>query len=128
MTKLSRSRWFLPSFCAVMGVVLFVAAWIGDDPGKGAWFLAVLTAFGLLVLLAGRSETVRGLRGDGRDERFKMIDIHASAIAGIVLITVLIGVWIVELARGRDGEPYTQLMAVGGVAYLAAVALLRWRG
>jgi hypothetical protein len=128
MTKLTSSRWFLPLFCLAMGVVLFVAAWIGDDPGKGAFFLGVMAAFGLLVLLGGRSETVRGLRGDGRDERFRMIDVHASAIAGIVLVTVLIGAWIVELARGRDGEPYTQLMAVGGVAYLAAVAFMRWRG
>jgi uncharacterized membrane protein YccC len=115
MTKVTRSRWFLPLFCVAMGIVLFVAAWIGDDPGKGAFFLAVLAGFGVL-------------RGDGRDERFRMIDVHATAIAGTVLITVLIGAWIVELARGRDGEPYTQLMAVGGVAYLAAVALLRWRG
>jgi hypothetical protein len=27
--------------------------------------------------------TIRGLRGDGRDERFRQIDIHATAIAGI---------------------------------------------
>ena len=128
MTKLTSSRWFLPLFSVAMGLVLLVAAWIGGDPGKGAFFLAVLSGFGLLVLLGGRSETVRGLRGDGRDERFRMIDIHATAIAGIVLVTVLIGAWIVELARGRDGEPYTQLMAVGGIAYLFAVALMRWRG
>ena len=128
MTKLTRSRWFLPLFSVVLGLVLFVAAWIGNDPGKGGFFLAVLAGFGLLVLAGGRSETVRGLRGDGRDERFRMIDIHATALAGIVLILVLIGAWVVELARGRDGEPYTQLMAVGGVAYLAAVAVLRWRG
>jgi hypothetical protein len=128
MTKLTSSRWFLPLFCVALGVVLFVASWIGDDAGKGAFFLGVLTVFGVLLLVGGRSETLRGLRGDGRDERFRMIDVHASAIAGLVLVTVLIGAWVVELARGRDGEPYTQLMAVAGVAYVAAVALLRWRG
>lgn len=128
MTKLTSSRWFLPVFCLALGVVLFVASWIGDDARKGAFFLGVMAAFGLLVLLGGRSETVRGLRGDGRDERFRTIDVHATAIAGVILVTVLIGAWVVELARGRDGEPYTQLMAVGGVAYIVAVALLRWRG
>ena len=34
-----------------------------------------MTAFGALILLGGRSETIRGLRGDGRDERFRKIDI-----------------------------------------------------
>jgi len=34
-----------------MGIVLFIAAWIGDDPGKGGFFLAVLAGFGVLVLI-----------------------------------------------------------------------------
>jgi hypothetical protein len=42
-----------------------------------------MTAFGALILFGGRSETVRGLRGDGRDERFRQIDMHATALAGI---------------------------------------------
>ena len=38
--------------------------------------------FGLIVLLRpGRSETVRGLRGDGRDERFAQIDLQATALS-----------------------------------------------
>jgi hypothetical protein len=82
----------------------------------------------LLILLSGRSETVRGLRGDGRDERFRMIDLHATAFAGIVLICALIVVWLVELARGHDGSPYGELMAAGGVSYVAAIAFMRWRG
>ena len=49
------------------------------------------------------------------------------AYAGLVLVTVLIGVWLVELAGGHVGSPYGQLMAIGGLAYLAALAILRWR-
>ena len=56
------------------------------------------------------------------------MDIHATAIAGVVLISTLIVVWLVDLARGHDGSPYGQLLAVGGVAYLAAIAVIRWRG
>jgi hypothetical protein len=123
-----RSKWFLPAFCVAMGVVLLIAAWIGDDLRNGLYFLAWMTGFGLVILLAGRSETIRGLRGDGRDERFRTIDIHATAFAGTVLIFALIGAWVVELARGHDGNPYGQLMAVGGVAYIAAIVFMRWRG
>jgi hypothetical protein len=33
--------------------------------------LAIMTALAALLLLGGRSETIRGLRGDERDERFE---------------------------------------------------------
>jgi hypothetical protein len=111
-----------------MGVVILVAEWIGGDPVGGVIALAVATAFGGLVLLGGRSETIRGLRGDGRDERFRQIDIHATAISGVVVISAIIIAFIVEVARGHDGSPYTWLGAVAGIAYLVAVAVLRTRG
>ena len=47
---------------------------------------------------------MRGLRGDGRDERFRQIDLAATAITGVVLITVVIGAFLVEVARGHDGS------------------------
>jgi len=83
---------------------------------------------GAVFLFGGRSETIRGLRGDGRDERFQRIDIHATAFAGTVVIAAIIVAFVVELARGHDGNPYTWLGALGGVAYLAAVVVMRLRG
>jgi hypothetical protein len=125
---MTKTKWFLPAFCVVLAVLVLAAQWIGGDAQGGLISFALLAVFGLLILLGGRSETVRGLRGDGRDERFRMIDIHATAFAGIVLITVLIVVWLVEMARGHDGNPYGQLMAVAGIAYLVAIGVMRWRG
>jgi hypothetical protein len=40
----------------------------------------------------------------------------------------VIGCWLVEIAKGRDGSPYGQLGAVAGLAYVVAVAILRVRG
>jgi hypothetical protein len=40
----------------------------------------------------------------------------------------VIGGWLYEVANGEDGNPYGLLAALGGIAYLGAVALLRWRG
>jgi hypothetical protein len=57
-----------------------------------------------------------------------MIDIRATARTGTVLILVLSGTWLVEIARGKDGSPYGELMAVAGLTYLAAIAFMRWRG
>ena len=128
MTAMTKTKWFLPTFCVFLGLLVLAAQWIGGDAKGGLISFALLAVFGLLILAGGRSETVRGLRGDGRDERFRMIDMHATAFAGLVLITVLIVAWLVELARGHDGNPFGQLMAVGGLAYLAAIAFMRLRG
>jgi hypothetical protein len=49
-----RSKWFLPGFAGVLGVAMFVALWIGGDPTGGIYAGAVIVAFGVLVLLAGR--------------------------------------------------------------------------
>jgi hypothetical protein len=126
--QMTRSKWFLPLFAVALGLVMLAAQWVGGNPGSGLASLGIMAAFGALILLGGRSETIRGLRGDGRDERFRMIDIHASAIAGLVVITAIIVGFVVELARGHDGNPYGWLGAVAGIAYLAAVAFMRIRG
>ena len=70
---------------------------------------------------------VRGLRGDGRDEYWERIDLRATALAGSVLIAIVIGMCLWEWAHGRDGSPYTQLGALAGVSYVLALAVLRLR-
>ena len=49
------------------------------------------------------------LRGSAgrRDERSAMIDVSATAFAGHALIAVVIGLWVVDVARGNDGMPTT---------------------
>ena len=126
--QISKSRWFLPAFAVALGVAMLAAMWIGGDPGAGLFSLGVMVAFGALILFGGRSETIRGLRGDGRDERFRQIDVVATAIAGSAVITAIIVAFLVEVARGQDGSPYSWLGAVGGIAYLIAIAVMRIRG
>jgi hypothetical protein len=83
MMQLTRSKWFLPSFCAVLGAVFLAAQWAGGNPREGVYALVFMTALGLAILVGGRSEVVRGLRGEARDERFRTIDVHAGAFAGL---------------------------------------------
>lgn len=126
--QISRTKWFLPLFTVVLGLLMLVAQWIGGHALNGLGSLGIMTAFGALILLGGRSETIRGLRGDGRDERFRRIDVHATAITGNVAIaSILIG-FLVEVARGHTGMPYTWLGAVAGLTYLVAIVVLRLRG
>ncbi len=123
-----RSKWTVPVFSVVVGLILLGANIAGHQLGLGLWSLGVMTVFGLAVLLGGRSETIRGLRGDGRDERFAMLDLQATAITGLALIIAIVVAFIVEVARGHSGEPYDWLGAIGGLAYIAAVIYLRVRG
>jgi hypothetical protein len=126
--RVSRSKWLLPLFSVTLGVVIFVAQWIGGHPGSGLESLAIMTAFGAVILFGGRSETIRGLRGDGRDERFRQIDIHATALAGLAVIIAIIVAFVIELARGHSGSPYGWLGAIGGLTYLTAIVVFRIRG
>ncbi len=124
----TNSKWFMPLFVVALGLLMFAAQWIGGNLGGGLESLGIMTAFGAVLLFGGRSETIRGLRGDGRDERFRQIDIHATAIAGFVVIVAIIAAFVVALARGKSGSPYDWLGAIAGLAYLAAVIVLRIRG
>jgi hypothetical protein len=125
---ITRTRWFLPAFAVAMGGVMFVALLVGDDPTGAVISLAVMTGFAALVLFGGRSETIRGLRGDGRDERFRSMDIRATAFAGLAVCVAIIAGFVYEVARGHSGSPYVWLGVVFGLAYLAAIAALRLRG
>jgi undecaprenyl pyrophosphate phosphatase UppP len=126
--QITRSRFFTPAVAVAFGFAMLVAQWIGGDARNGLLSLAIMTGFGLLIVLGGGSETVRGLRGDGRDERFSAMDIRATAFAGSFLIAVILIAFLVDIARGNDGAPYNWLGAITAIAYLAAILTLRVRG
>jgi hypothetical protein len=122
------SKWVIPVFSVAMGLVLLGAGIIGGKPGDGLYGLGVMTAFAAVVLFGGRSETIRGLRGDGRDERFQAIDRRATLAAGSALLIAVLIAYIVAVARGESGAPYDWLAAIAGLVYLGSVAWLRIRG
>ena len=126
-TMVLRSKWFLPGLSVALGLAFLAALWAGGKPRDGVFSLGVMTAVGLLILVGGRSETIRGLRGDGRDERLARLDLVATAIAGNVLIGIVLGACVWEWAHGRDGAPFVQLGAITGVTYILALGFLRWR-
>lgn len=125
--RVLRTKWFLPLFAVALGVAMLTAFSLGGNPRDGIGTAAFMTVVGAIVLFGGRSELIRGLRGDGRDEYWERLDLNATALAGVVLICAVIAMCIWEWGHGRSGEPYVQLGAIAGVAYIGAVAALRWR-
>ena len=124
-----RAKWIVSALIVVIGIGYLVAASVGGKVQLGLEMLGIAIVIALVLLLfGGRSETIRGWRGDERDERFAFIDLRATAFTGFVMAVVIIGAYIYELARGRSGEPYLWLGTIAGVTYIVSIAVLRLRG
>jgi len=123
-----RSKWLVPGFSVGMGLVFLAVQWSNDDPGGGLVSLAIMVAFAAaLVAFSGRSSVVEVMRNPQADERSAMLDLRATAFAGVAIIAAIIAMVFYELARGGDPSPYAQLGALGGVAYLGALFVLQRR-
>lgn len=121
------TRWLVPGAAVLAGLAYLAAGLLGHDLRFGVVGLAMMLGAGAVFLIASRwSETVAGLR-DRTDERINQIDRSASLTAGMTVLMVVLVMFVVEIAQGKDGSPYCQLGAVGGVTYLAALVWLRFR-
>ena len=85
------------------------------------WF-AVLSAIGALTPLVRRFE---GERRHDEGERDAIINTRAMSIVGTVLVITITGCATFTLARGESTNPYTALLAAGGISYATASLALR---
>ena len=121
------TRWAVPGVAALAGGAYLVAGLLGDDVSFGVFGLVLmLGAAGVFVLTARWSETVAGLR-DRTDERINELDRSASLTAGMVVLCAVLVMFVVEVAQGQDGSPYSALGALGGLSYVASLTWLRYR-
>ena len=120
-------RWIIPGFAVLSGLAYLAAGLRGGDRAFAFGGLAVMLVTAAALVIFGRtSETVAGLL-DRRDERINRIDSDATVFAGMTLILAVLVGFVVEVARGRDGQPYSALGAIAGVAYVVALVVLRIR-
>jgi hypothetical protein len=124
--RFCRAPW-LPLWSLTLGILFFGAAAIGGNLTAGLVSLGLFLAFAGLFYFGARNETIGGLAAPRRDERWAMINQRAIAFAGIVVILTVIGGWLVELANGNDGSPYSEVMAGGVIAFFVAALWLRFR-
>jgi len=130
MSRSLRTRvyyWATPALSLLFGLAFLLAFMLGGHPVAGAIALVLMLVLAAASLVLGRySETMRGLM-DRRDERIVSLDQRAVNGAAMVLLLVLIGATIEEVARGHSGAPFTWLAAVFGLTYLATLVVLRLR-
>ena len=117
--------WATPSLCLALGALVGTAQWLGGNRRDGLMGFGVMAVIGAVFALGGRNETIRMLRGDGRDERWALIDVRATAFAGMVIIVILMGASFWEMAHGRTPEPFAPVLCIGVIGYAAALAWLR---
>jgi hypothetical protein len=122
--RVCSTRWFLPAFSIFLGACVGGAQWKGGDLQTGLTSLGLFVAIAAVLALGGRSETIRMIRGDGRDERWARIDLTATAFSGFTVIMAIIGACAWEWAHGRNGSPFVQLGAIAGLAYIVGLVIL----
>lgn len=128
MRMCKTSKWTVPVFSLVLGGVVCAALTVAGRLSDGLWCLGSMVVFAGVFVFGGRSETIRGLRGDGRDERFQAMDMRATLTAGTVVLIAAIVASIVSAVNGHNGAPYNWLAALGGLTYIASIVWLRVRG
>lgn len=122
------SKWTIPVVSLGLGAAVCAAMTIAGRLGDGLWCLGTMVIFAGVFAFGGRSETIRGLRGDGRDERFHAMDMRATLTAGTVVMIAVIVASVVSAVNGHNGAPYNWLAALAGLTYIASIAWLRIRG
>ena len=122
-----KSWWLLPLIYVALGVVILVANAISGNTWSGVAWFAVMAGVAALYALGGKFEVIRQARGDFEDERDASINRKAMAATGTTLVVVLTACIVFELARGNNPSPYSVLMAIGGVTYIAALIIQRYR-
>ena len=74
--RIFTTRWFLPAFTVVLGLGLGGAQWKGGDRQTGLTSIGFFIAIAAVLLLGGRSETIRMIRGDGREPSSRIQKAH----------------------------------------------------
>jgi Predicted membrane protein (DUF2178) len=109
----------------VLGAAMCAAAVSSGRTALGLTFLGIMVAFSTFVALAGRhSDTVAMLGDDVHEERHVQLHQQAALYTLNILALVIVGGFIVSIARGGDGNPYAFLGFVGGVTYVVCLLVL----
>jgi hypothetical protein len=122
-----RSRWWLPVWSAGLGVAMLIAAALGGDALGGLIIAASFFVVAGGLVIAERSESLRGVGGPAGDERFARIEVGSMATAGRAMGLAVIVAWIIALANGDEGASFTWVLGIGAIAYVISLAWRRAR-
>jgi hypothetical protein len=112
----------------VLGGLIAAATWVGGDHGFAIGLVVFYVVASLVAwVVSGGTSDVAAIMRVGGDERQRVIDREATAVAGYAMVAVAITGTIVQLARGEDPGVFAWMCTVAGVAYVIALGVLRAR-
>lgn len=118
----------MPLVVGAVAIPTFVAFWIGGRPELGLVWAAVSVAFGGMLALGRRSDTLRLVQGVDDDERARQLEYRSMTAVALVLTVALAGLFLAEGIRGESGLVYGVLLIVAEATHVAALAVLNRRG
>lgn len=112
----------------VLGLVMGGAAVLGGKPWLGLVFLGIMLVVAAVLGIVSRySDTVALLGDDVRDERHVHVHQRSALYTLNILALVIVGGFVLDIARGGDGDPFAFLGAVGGGTYIVFLLVLSRR-
>jgi hypothetical protein len=112
----------------VFGGGLAAATWVSGDHGTAIGLVVFYVVASVIAYMwsGGSGDVAAIMRIDG-DERQKRMDMQATMYSGVTATMFSLVAAIVQTARGEEAFPYILVCAVGGFAYMVALAVVRWR-
>ncbi|ACZ85525.1 hypothetical protein [Streptosporangium roseum] len=126
---MTTKRWFFAAFCLLLGLLLGVPFMVRGEVVIGLVFVGIMAGYAAVLLLTRRhSETTAMLSGELGDERRRLNELRARGAMANVLMTILVGGFLVQVWRGEDHTLFAGLAAAAGVSYGIALFYFSRRG
>ena len=119
-------RWAGSVLLLLFGVGVFVASLFARHVDDGVWALGVSVVFAGLLAVGGRSELIRGVRGDGDEREVHIQSVTNMLVLNVIALVAVVGA-VVEQARGVHWGPWTLACVFGGLLYAAVYLVVRGR-
>jgi hypothetical protein len=121
MLKVIPPRLRKPALYTLVGLV-FAAAWLVR--GGHTWWISIMVLVVMAIrvvtvyIRAGKDTDEGALAGSRADERLKMLNARARALAGIFAWAATFAALSIAIAAGQTWWPYAAILGVIAVGYL----------
>jgi uncharacterized membrane protein len=113
----------------ITGAVLLGISLFNGEALVGVMFLVVTWGFAAFLYWGSRvSDTVALISDDVQDERNVHIHQRAALYTLNILAFIIVAAFVVDIARGGSGSPYTWLAAAAAMIYMSLLVIIDRRG
>jgi predicted MFS family arabinose efflux permease len=117
------------AFSLMLGLILLGISVMNGQLWIGFGFLLPTWGFAAFLYYGSRlSDTVALISDDVQDERNVQIHSKAALYTLNLMAAAIVGAFVVDIARGGTGSPYTWLALFSAVTYISLLMIFSRRG